>query len=399
MKRLIAFDYLRVLLILLVIIFHSVVFVTLSNHVSSFGQTIDQTMDFSQWIAHLAISTNNLLQGVFYSYLFIMPAFFLLAGFFARLTLNKLGTKKFIVNRAMKIAVPFLFLWLWKAPLYFLLIAWVYFFATGFGAILLLSVQSLLQQAGGNWSYLNDLSYTWFLYDLLWLYAISVGLMCLVERWQWLRQSMLLLDRWLLKVFVSPLCHVLIAGVCTLLLARHFAAGVLPFDGRLNSPLALGLFYALWYGVGWWLAAHQSQFSNFFNYNGVKLSLSMVLYGIYMQYFFSPSAVGFSYYIGLFINQLSTVFVVFSLIGLTWRYGTKPRYGLRYVSAASYWLYLSHIPLIFLCLTWLPQQAAHYYVDCVVVSVTTLALGLLSYQWLVRHTWLNRFVGEKYSDA
>ena len=83
---------------------------------------------------------------------------------------------------------------------------------------------------------------------------------------------------------------------------------------------------------------------------------------------------------------------LFGSIGLFLRLG-KPSASVRYVAASSYWIYLTHFPIVGLVqvgLYPLPWPAAAKFLLALTV---TLGFGLLSYQGLVRRTavgrWLN----------
>jgi peptidoglycan/LPS O-acetylase OafA/YrhL len=83
---------------------------------------------------------------------------------------------------------------------------------------------------------------------------------------------------------------------------------------------------------------------------------------------------------------------LFGSIGLFLRLG-KPSPSVRYVAASSYWIYLTHFPIVGLVqvgLYPLPWPAAAKFL---LALGLTLGFGLLSYQGLVRRTavgrWLN----------
>jgi peptidoglycan/LPS O-acetylase OafA/YrhL len=90
----------------------------------------------------------------------------------------------------------------------------------------------------------------------------------------------------------------------------------------------------------------------------------------------------------------------FGLMGLFHNFFSKNRSWVRYLSDSSYWLYLVHIPLVlYLQLVvrdWEVNGAVKFFVVC---SVSTVML-LLSYQLLVRRTWLGVLLnGRRYLKA
>jgi peptidoglycan/LPS O-acetylase OafA/YrhL len=99
---------------------------------------------------------------------------------------------------------------------------------------------------------------------------------------------------------------------------------------------------------------------------------------------------------GLAVAALGGLFswlVVFGFVGAALRVFRAPLPALRYLADSSYWIYLIHMPIIGLVQVDLARVPGHALWKCPVVLITTLAIGLASYQTLVRHgalgTWLH----------
>jgi glucan biosynthesis protein C len=75
------------------------------------------------------------------------------------------------------------------------------------------------------------------------------------------------------------------------------------------------------------------------------------------------------------------------------RWLARPNPVLRYFAQASYWTYLLHLPLLFVVQFALMDLDWAWPLKFAVSLAATLAGCLLSYQLLVRHTPLRRFVG------
>ena len=75
-------------------------------------------------------------------------------------------------------------------------------------------------------------------------------------------------------------------------------------------------------------------------------------------------------------------------MGLFQRFLSRPRGWIRYLSDSSYWLYLVHLPMLF----WLQGMTRSWpvspFLKFVAVCVVATVLLLISYEALVRHTWL-----------
>ena len=131
------------------------------------------------WFGHpiTDVSANWGIAHFFYwVHLFRMQAFFLVAGFFAHLLIQKRGLWRFLSNRGLRIAVPFL---LFTTALYPVMT-----YQTVAGGLL----SGRIQSSESTWRlFLEEMSklklsevwpiHFWFLYCLLLLYAISLLLL------------------------------------------------------------------------------------------------------------------------------------------------------------------------------------------------------------------------------
>jgi peptidoglycan/LPS O-acetylase OafA/YrhL len=84
--------------------------------------------------------------------------------------------------------------------------------------------------------------------------------------------------------------------------------------------------------------------------------------------------------------------ITFGMLGLALGVFRQPRPALRYLADSSYWVYLCHLPLVgLLQLDLLPLAIPASFKFAAVLSVT-MALCLASYQVMVRHTLLGRWL-------
>jgi peptidoglycan/LPS O-acetylase OafA/YrhL len=84
--------------------------------------------------------------------------------------------------------------------------------------------------------------------------------------------------------------------------------------------------------------------------------------------------------------------ITFGMLGLALAVFRQPRPALRYLADSSYWVYLCHLPLVgLLQLDLLPLAMPASFKFAAVLSVT-MALCLASYQVMVRHTFLGRWL-------
>jgi peptidoglycan/LPS O-acetylase OafA/YrhL len=241
----------------------------------------------------------------------------------------------------------------------------------------------------GRWTFhLFDASvflHLWFLW-FLWWYAVAFALVWVAAR------------RWLAKVPARGMAWVLIAltpcamwwmgGGEGVYLGPDTSIGWLPFP---HLFVFYGLFYA--YGVAMYareaaaasLAAPSVSWASRWFWP-VQLSLAMV--------FVFPLCVIFA---GRRDMALAAHFayvwlVSLGLIGACRALLSRERPLIRYLSDASYWLYLAHLPLVIglqaFARTWPLGPLAKF----AAINAIAVPLLLLSYHFVVRRSWLGRLL-------
>lgn len=386
--RIAVLDNARALLTLLGIPFHCILFFCLSL------QPALQTSQPSLLLLTHALSTaaSFALCAMFFIQSFWMPCFFVLAGFVARLLCQAQGLNRFVRNRCMRIAIPFLLCWLWKVPLYFILAGIIQVFFRHN-----LELQQQLVPANVIWQGLRNLKELWFLYYLLWFEALTIAIVWASHHFKSVKKLRDSTHRISLHLFSNPYFYWLLAAFFSLLLFNQPHLGYRPLDACWLPSISSLAFYGLWYGIGWWLQAHQAHIHRWFKVRWLTGFFALVLYAIYsVSYFYvqDPQAHWF-YSAQLFVCLLSVCYMVFGLLAMAWRYLQAANTVLSYLSQASYWIYLVQVPIISLLIGTFQPSGGHFYLKSLILMLAALALSLGSYQLLVRHTWLNRFVGQK----
>ncbi len=103
----------------------------------------------------------------------------------------------------------------------------------------------------------------------------------------------------------------------------------------------------------------------------------------------------FDYYhrpLSILTQSLFVWLMCFSFIGVFRSYFTKENKILRYLSDASYWLYLTHMPLIIYLQAYLKNWDLSPYIKLVLILSTTCFLLLFLYQILIRYTFIGTFL-------
>ena len=123
-----------------------------------------------------------------WSHTFRMQLFFLIAGFFARLVVEKRGVKAFVKNRIGRILVPLVLCWFLLIPVFYMV--WIWGAGQsgqgnpevppiGVGLYLLISGRVFVEAASGG---AFTLIHLWFLYYLALMYVIVLGVRALLIR-------------------------------------------------------------------------------------------------------------------------------------------------------------------------------------------------------------------------
>lgn len=96
--------------------------------------------------------------------------------------------------------------------------------------------------------------------------------------------------------------------------------------------------------------------------------------------------------IGIFVQALYVWTMTFGMMGLFRRLLQRESRAARYLSDASYWLYLTHLPTLFFVQFWLTSVSLPAIVKCTLSVVVVTGFLLVLYQLFVRYTWLGRLL-------
>jgi len=395
-SRLHALDNLRALLALLGIPFHACFLLFLiASH------TVVNYLDLYPLLQHEPVSHSALFLIIFFIHLFRMPAFFLLAGFFAHFIYARSDVKKFLTNRLLRIGLPLFFIIIWLYPSYLN------------GVLIAAAHESLLQQQniaplvwshlkndwlqGKTWSILDNTRDAWFLNYLLWFYLITL-LGLFIKSLHPLTQFKQALNHCVGQCLFTRARYILLPLILTgLMMTAHPAVWLVAYDIHLRPDLTLLTFYGVWYFLGWWLWHNHPDFSAFFNNPGYQLLSAVMTYIIYLAIYlqFAETTHLIIRVIGLFFYMLTMVLSVFGVVGLAWRYLNHAQVWLRYISASAYWVYLVQIPILLISIPLIALTHMSFWLQFIVNTVLCFFLCLSSYHLLVRYTWLRHVLGGK----
>ncbi len=313
---------------------------------------------------------------------FRMPLFFLIAGFFARLLYHRLGPTGFVPHRAQRILVPFVA-----------------------GLVVLVPIVSatLVFAQTHSWGAVKDLVqprlfmrghtvHLWFLYYLLMLYALALVIVPLARR-AIPEPALKRLDRTFERLVRSPWKSFALAIPTAALLwfGELWVDIGLPLD-LVPMPHVL-VYYGLFFGFGWWLHREAHLLEALRDRARAPLIAAGPVFLVVLAAGSFQAQVGHPYYHWLKLGcviafSLYTWLAVFGLLGLFLRYLNRRQPAIRYLADSSYWLYLTHLPLVLWLQIWLTGFAWPIWLKFLLVNGLTMGVLLLSYHVFVRYTFV-----------
>ena len=344
------------------------------------------------------IRQSDALEGVFHVlHSFRMLLFFVIAGFFANLLLKHRGTKEFWRNRLRRIAVPFVVGWFVLMPLLAApIVLALYmkngtFHGDGRG-------MEMLRQAG------IPVGHLWFLYYLLLFYAAALGGRWLLRKLHWSAAIGRLADafvhrmvRWHAVVFLMPI---------PVTIALYYMADWIPWTG-IPSPI-LGLVplpaavvaFGTAFLLGWLLYRQADLLQVWSRAWPLNVIVGLAANLLSIGLLGSGQLDAFATHSERLIYILCYTFAGWNLAvgvaGFCLRHLAGHSRTWRYLADASYWMYLVHMPLIMLLQAALMRWPVHWLIKYPLIVVVSFGLLLLSYEYMVRYTFIGKWLnGQK----
>jgi peptidoglycan/LPS O-acetylase OafA/YrhL len=338
------------------------------------------------------IEASRALAAVFFvSHTFRMTTFFLIAGFFAHLMVEKRGALGFLKDRAKRIALPLVAFWPISIASILAAAAYGAYVATG-------HLPTRLPPAPPHPPPLAfPLTHLWFLYVLLLLYAFALTARWMVGALDRQGRVVALGDRLTRKVAESR------GGVLLLALAPAAAFygydkwlpwfGVPAPDNSLIPNPAAAVEFGLAFGFGWLLNRQPDLLQVWARRSGLHLGLAVILIGGLLAWLGLAPVVtapkpglerlvlAIGYAVGMWALTLA-------VIGLAMRFLADHSPARRYIADSSYWIYLIHLPIVMVLQAWVSRFDWPWEGKFAVVLGVGFSLMFASYQLLVRHTFV-----------
>jgi peptidoglycan/LPS O-acetylase OafA/YrhL len=313
-------------------------------------------------------------------HVFRLPLFFLIAGFFAALVASVRGTGAFLRNRAIRIGIPLVVGVLVVVP------------------PITLEIQSLSElphrpDAQGMAAFVDPHpSFLWFLWYLALIYAGTLLVRRILAGAPAVKRILQGAAARLLSCRLGPL---LFAIPTALMLYRQPTwIPDAPAESFALRPDLLG-YYAIFFAAGWLLFAAPGLRETIEQAPWRQLAISALALppALALYLLQDKPAIGTSpafHLLALVLFSVATWSLVLGLLGLARRFGSAANPRLRYWTDASYWIYLSHFPVMAAFALAIAGLAMPEALRLVVLVAATLAVIVPAYGAFVRHTAIGR---------
>ena len=374
--RLHALDAIRAAALLLGIVLHACL-----SFVPGIGPELWPIRD-TQKSATLSVS-------VFVIHTFRMSVFFLMAGLLTRALFHREGFFAFWRNRAARILAPLALGWVLCLVLIAGVVLWAV--ARANGGQLPDPLPKSMTEVAPNFMHL------WFLYLLLWLYAIVLAGRFALQAVDRNARMVAFADHVLRRAVssrVGPLALAIPVGVAFFLIDDWVRLMGVPTPAYTLVPPAVPTFiYTYVFVIGWMLDRQRhllNQLAQRWLFNFV-LGLAGALVCLYLV---GPEAslavVGGEPDKPVYAAAYGIALIGWTLafVGAGMKFLSKQSAIVRYVSDASYWMYLAHLPLIMALQTALMLADLHWAIKFFLINAASYALLLATYHYWVRSTWV-----------
>jgi fatty acid desaturase/peptidoglycan/LPS O-acetylase OafA/YrhL len=326
----------------------------------------------------------------------ISSPFYLMSGFFAGELCRARGLRAFLSNRARRILGPFLAAGVTILPATFFV--WV----AGWLISGQCTPREIVRMKFHGPGFQRNLYGPAHLWSLEYLVLILAGF----AAWMWVRprfsspSATVSSDPgWLHRRLHSSWRPLWLAVPTTLILwAGRGYVGLDAIMDRTNSfmpePFRL-LHNAVFFAVGVSLHRTRDDLRRFAHLGWTYLILSVPVFAyravLISQDLTQPLGGPSSLMLSL-SGALFTWLITFGFLGVALGSNGRPRFALQYLADSSYWVYLCHLPIVGLLQLDLFSVQSPVALKFSIVLTVTMALCLASYQVMVRHTVLGRWL-------
>ncbi|MFT7561070.1 MAG: glucan biosynthesis protein C [Flavobacteriales bacterium] len=335
------------------------------------------------WFTADVVQSKTMEVGFNFLHVWRMPLFFVISGFFTALLIQRRGMDALFKNRLLRVLLPLFIFWPLVAAALIMPIGWALENVQNKSP--LLNMIAYMQNIPDAPKPPPTLAHLWFLYYLMIFYVLT---------WGFRQLPFAKLKEMILAI------HPLIA-VCLLplLLLPGLSIPTIPYpapDAFMPQAWAI-LFFGPFFAYGYFLFSSSRLLDYFERSWPLLLAASCIIY-VPMVYLY-PDVIDFQYQnpewkvrlpLILCIAYIATLMSIMALVGAKKLLDIRNGF-MRYMSDATYCIYIVHMPIVLIIQYWLLDQEGGVAYKFLVSSLGTLAICFVSYALLVRWTpigWL-----------
>ena len=320
---------------------------------------------------------------------FRMPLFFVISGFFTAMLFFEKGPENMIRNRVKRILYPFLIGLIILIPLYLL---GINYFKSRAGLDTVPVFEILRSKLALGWENMKTV-HLWFLYYLFMYCMIAWGIARLAAKIPQLDSRVKIWYTLIFKSKLAPLAFAIITFLCLATGDSIFIDGSFDLSFNWNCLVSHGYFFFF----GWLLYHSRGDLNRFLKYDqlSVIIAVSMFILELFLIVSFPELEKSSGIYLYYLFNAIIPWLLIFGFTGLSLRYLNHYSSIGRYISDASYWVYLVHLPIGIFLQGMLVGFHWHGIIKFIIVFAGTVLITFTSYNYLVRGTFIGQFLGGK----
>lgn len=346
-------------------------------------------INYETWVVSNTTHSQSLEAIAYFTHLFRMPLFMLVAGFFGHYLLMKHGVKGFIKNRSLRVLTPFVILLPILLPALIGVVVYAAYTAQNRPPALMFIVNNYQNPEVMNTQF--STMHLWFLYNLMVFYVSALLLIKLLP---------FSINKWLSGLSPITLKVVLLLWLPLILVPALYVQITPPAltPDKIYPQLWSFGYYGIYFALGWLFFSNRHLLDGLESYWVLLLALSIALFAV--VYSLYPRTLSFEQVLhpdnftvepvrhGILavLQGFVSVYMVFVCLIIGKRFFNLHNKFFRYLADSSYWIYLIHPPVVIYIQVILLDKEWNVWLEFLLTSLVTFAVGLLSYQLLVRYT-------------
>jgi peptidoglycan/LPS O-acetylase OafA/YrhL len=329
------------------------------------------------WLVNDSASSTLLSGAFFVIHMLRMPTFFLLAGFMARLSMERRGAGAFFLDRLFRIGLP-------------LVVGWPILFMALMSAA---GMPERTTQVFGTLSPTSfPLTHLWFLYLLMLFYPATL-LSPLLGR----RIGHLAAVFWLRRMLLQPWSPAMLAAPLCLSLYLHpywfMWFGIPTPDQSLLPTLPALVGYGTAFAFGWLVQPQPGVLDRWGRNWMFQLSVACACTAFCLAQagvapLLAPAPQGGAKLAYAAAYSLGAWTWSLALLGMAQRFLSDYNAVRHYLADASYWIYLVHLPLVVSLQALVSNWAWPWLPKFVLVVALVFVIALVTYALVVRRTFV-----------